>query len=323
MKQFLLRRLLIIPFILVLVSFLGFSYAHLVRPIRAARTPYLVAETPLAGKLGESYTRYLKGLLSMDLGSMAGSDQSVLQAILRAGAASAGLLGIVLVLSLTLGGILGLVGARADPSRVAQWVPFLSTVGLAMPSFFAGSLLVVAVIGLTLSRPGSGFFLPPEGFGWDKHLILPTATLMLRPTLYLASVVSGLLVFEFDKQYVTTARSQGNPWNVIRRRHALRNVLAPIVTSIALSTRLLVGELVLVEWLFDWPGLGSLLAQTLIPSQISFRIGSALFLDPPLVATVITTITALFLGIDLVNSGLVRILDPRLMADVQDKVAAA
>lgn len=214
----------------------------------------MTVEAQPSGDLLEAYAQYLEGLLSLDLGLMAEGDQTVMNAILEAAAASAALIGIVLVLSVIIGGLLGFLGARANPSRVSRWVPLASTVGLAMPSFYIGTLLIVGVVVLVIRRPGSVFILPTHGFGGDAHLILPTLTLLLRPTLFLASVVSGLLVFEFDKQYVTIARSEGNPWAVIGRRHALRNVLAPIAISIALSTRLLVGELILVEWLFDWPG---------------------------------------------------------------------
>jgi len=321
--RFITRRLLIIPPILLLISFLGFSYAYLVRPIRASRTPYLSAEVLPSGELPEAFIRYLGGLFSLDLGLMAGGDQTVLNALLKAATASAGLLGIVIVLSIIIGGILGFMGARANPSRVSKWVPFSSTVGLAMPTFYVGTLLIVGIVAVALRNPGSGFILPTRGFGWDTHLILPIVTLLIRPTLFLAAVISGLLVFEFDKQYVTTVRSQGNPWSVIRRRHALRNVLAPIAITVALSTRLLVGELILVEWLFDWPGLGALLANTLIPSPVSSRIGSVLFLDPPLVATLIAIVAALFLTIDLFASGFVRTVDPRLRSDEQGEITAA
>ena len=322
MIRFLTRRLLIIPPILLLISFLGFSYAHLARPVRASRIPYLVSEVAPTGKLQDAYADFLGGALALDLGSMAGDDQTVLSAILEAALASAGLLAIAFVLSLIIGSILGFLGARANPSRVSRWIPLTSTVGLSMPSFFIGTLLVVGIVAIALRNPGSGFFLPTSGFGWDVHLILPVLTLLVRPTLFIAGVIAGLLVFEFEKQYITTARSQGNPWNVIRRRHAFKNVLAPIAIAIALSTRLLVGELILVEWLFGWPGLGSLLAQTLIPSLVSFRIGSPLFLDPPVVATLVTIIAGLFLAIDLFASGFVRTVDPRLRADVEETAAS-
>jgi ABC-type dipeptide/oligopeptide/nickel transport system permease component len=78
---------------------------------------------------------------------------------------------------------------------------------------------------------------------------------------------------------------------------------------------MLVGELVVVEWLFNWPGLGRMLASTLVPGKLSTNLGaSGLFLDPPTVAIIIAIIALLFLLTDLLASVLVRIVDPRLRA---------
>ena len=79
--------------------------------------------------------------------------------------------------------------------------------------------------------------------------------------------------------------------------------------------RILVGELIVVEWLFNWPGLGNLLAHTLIPTGTAFTRGLAdrsLFLDPPVVAAVLTVFAALFIMTDQTASILVRVFDPRL-----------
>lgn len=91
------------------------------------------------------------------------------------------------------------------------------------------------------------------------------------------------------------------------------NVLAPIILTIAGSFRLLVGELIVVEWLFNWPGLGNLLASALVPGTLSSSLGSTpLFLSPPVVAAVVTIFAAMFLIVDLIASVAVRIVDPRL-----------
>jgi ABC-type dipeptide/oligopeptide/nickel transport system permease component len=111
------------------------------------------------------------------------------------------------------------------------------------------------------------------------------------------------------KQYVIAARSLGYTWRSIRNVYALRNVIAPVIVMIAGLVRLLVGEQVLVEWLFHWPGLGRLLAWTLVPAQLSSTQGSPLFLNPPVMATVLTLIAILFLVSDLIGAILVRIFD--------------
>jgi len=318
--RFIIRRLVIIPPALLLLNFLGFSYAYLVRPVRAARTPYLRAILPDTGPLVPTYIDYLKGILELDLGMMPSTEERLVDALTNATVASFGLLGLALGLSVVIGLVLGILTVRVEPPRVSRWLSSLSTIGLAMPSFYIGSLFILGVFSLIMFRPGSGFFLPMGGFGWDLHLLLPTLSLMFRPMVHLAQMTSSLLVGELGKQYVVTARSIGNPWRVIRKRHTLRNILAPVILSISRSMRLLVGDLILVEWLFKWPGLGNLLAASLIPSLMSFELGSPLFLDPPVLATLLIIIGALFLVADLTASILVRVIDPRLRALDQGEV---
>jgi peptide/nickel transport system permease protein len=183
-----------------------------------------------------------------------------------------------------------------------------------MPSFFIGSLFILAVFRYQIWRGyGTRLPLPMGGFGWDKHLVLPTLALMARPTVQIAQIVAGLLVDELGKQYIVAARSVGNSWPRILRRNALRNILAAVVLSIAGSVRLLVGELVVVEWLFEWPGLGRLLAWTLIPPAGTALVEWVpLFLSPPVVAAVLMALGGVFLLTDLIAAILVRIFDPRL-----------
>jgi peptide/nickel transport system permease protein len=184
--------------------------------------------------------------------------------------------------------------------------------GLAMPSFYIGSLFVLALLTVLIRGYSDQLYFPIRGFGWDNHLVLPTLALMARPTVQIAQVTAELLKDELSKQYVVAARSVGFTWRAIRWRLALRNIIAAIILSIASSVRLLVGELIVVEWLFGWPGLGRLLASTLIPGMTSSTVQAPLFLDPRIVAAVLTVFAALFLLTDFIAAFLVRLSDPRL-----------
>ena len=94
--------------------------------------------------------------------------------------------------------------------------------------------------------------------------------------------------------------------------HALRNVWAPVAHALAGAVRLLVADLIVVEWLFGWPGLGFLMAATLIPAQVASATSvEAGFLDPPLVASLLTIFAAVFLITDLLAGALARAADPR------------
>jgi ABC-type dipeptide/oligopeptide/nickel transport system permease component len=326
MLRFILRRLAILPIALVLVHFLGFSYAYFARPIRAARTPYLREEVENPLPLLETYWQHVEDIINGSLlqpPEIGPGIGSFAENIWKATIASAGLLAIALALSIAIGVVLGLIAVRNQPPGVRGWLTPLSTVGLAMPGFYIGSLSILAIVYLALgNRPGGGQALPLSGFGWDKHLVLPILALTLRPTVQIAQVTANMLVGELGKQYIVAARSYGHTWRDIRWRQAMRNIFSGVILSIASTFRLMVGELVVIEWLFKWPGLGNKLATTLVPGHTSASLGAtAYFLDPPTVAFDIAIIALLFLLTDLVASVMVRAVDPRLRA--QDEPSPA
>jgi len=317
MSGFILRRLLFIPIALIIVNFLAFSYAHYARPIRAERTPYVQAFE--AGPLLPAYKEYVQKTIKLDFsmevnvpGRRTGPislEETLTSAII----ASLGLLAVAIVLSVMFGLFFGFAAVKNDPPGVARWMTFFSTVGLAMPSFYIGSLLILIMVFYVLTRgPGTEMFLPLDGFGWDKHLILPVVALMARPTVQMAQTTANLLSGELSKQYVVAARSVGYTWRSIRNSYALRNIIAPVILTIAGLLRFTVGELVIIEWLFKWPGLGRLLGWTLVPAQLTSTSGSPLFLNPAVMATVVVLIAALFLITDITAAILVRVFDPRL-----------
>ncbi len=326
MIDYIFRRLALIFPASLLINFIGYAYAYLVLPLRASRIPYV-----LQLSLGErepllrGYWTYLQGLARLDLGTrgLGPDSQALAEEVIRAIPATLGLLAIALILSALVGLILGLTAVHTTPPRRSRWLSLFATIGMAMPSFYIGILLFLAVFAYVLARPGRGLPLPVSGFGWDAHLILPTLALIVRPSVQIAQVTSGLLVDELGKQYVVTARSIGQSWKVIQRRHTMRNIVAAVVLTVAGSLRLLVGELILVEWLFRWPGLGYLFAQTLIPPHASRQMASAIqsasFLNPAIVATVLTVFAVLFLVVDLLASIAVRIVDPRLRAPASEE----
>jgi peptide/nickel transport system permease protein len=172
-----------------------------------------------------------------------------------------------------------------------------------------------------LRSPTSTAPLPVQGFGWDAHLVLPLLALSVRPTAQIASLSVSLLIGELAQPYIIAARSRGNDWRRIRWRHALRPVLAPIILAVAGSLRLLIGELIVVEWLFAWPGLGRLMALALIAPRVAGpRIDDAskFFLLPPLVAALLVIFTLMFVLADTVAVLLARATDPHLRAPASD-----
>ena len=162
MNRYALRRLVLIPVAMFLVNFLGFAYAHLVRPGQLARNPFLAALSGPAPLL-PAYQVYLRGVLHFDFGKMPPAGAPVGPVVAAAAAASLGLLAVALTLSVLLGIGLGVAavrtpgqGARAGSSEaagIAPWLTILTTAGLAMPSFYIGSLLILATLAYLIWGP--------------------------------------------------------------------------------------------------------------------------------------------------------------------------
>ncbi len=317
MFRFILRRLLLIPIVLLLVNFLGYAYAHFARAAEATRNPFGAAGQETAS-IWQVYGAYLKDALQGDLGVLPTiAKEPVGSAILKASGASLGLLALAFLLSAVIGITLGFAAVRDRPPALARWLLPASALGLAAPSFFIGALAIGLLLALLLrGGPNAQLLIPLQGYGWDEHLILPLLALTARPAAQISQVVSGLLLEELQLQYVVAAASRGVPWYAIRWRHVLRNFLAPAILALAGSFRLIIGELVLVEWLFGWPGLGQLLAFTLLPSTTATVMGLSgsrpVFLYPPLVAALLTVFGLLFLAADTIAALTVRAVDPRL-----------
>ncbi len=324
MSRFLLRRLLILPVALLAINFVAFAYAHLAQRAQQAQNPF-GSSVDASAPIMPLYRAYLGGVLAGDWGTMplvGSAPLAVRSVVFEAAGASLVLLAVAFLLSLAAGLLLGLAAVRANPPGIRPWLPPLTSVGLASPSFFVGALGIALVLAIYLrSGPDAQFILPVNGFGIDLHLVLPVLALAIRPAAQIAQTTAGVLVDELGKQHVVTARSLGIPLRTIRRKHALRNVLPAVFLVIAASLRLMVGELILVEWLFGWPGLGKLLASALLPPTIAsaglLSGATRNFLHPPLVAAILTGFGLLFLLADLASSLAVHAVDPRLRAALE------
>jgi ABC-type dipeptide/oligopeptide/nickel transport system permease component len=324
MTRFVIRRLLLIPLALAAVLALTYAYAHEVQWDYASRYPQLYRRLTTIDQRPESlwqaFRQYVRGLLQFDLGSLR-NGESIVNVLLQALIASSGLLITALVFSVPVGIGLGMLGARWRHLRPARWLTVLSTMGLAMPSFYVGSLLILVSVAYTLSRRGgAGSPFPLAGFGWDEHMVFPVLALMVRPTVQIAQVTATLLTGELQKPYVAASRSLGHRRTTVKRRLAFRNVLAPVMLTVAGSLRLLGADLILVEWLFYWPGLGRFLAASLIPASRTDMATSPYLLEPAFLAALMVCVTAIFLIADFVASFLVRVFDPRLRVKTAEEV---
>jgi peptide/nickel transport system permease protein len=211
---------------------------------------------------------------------------------------SAGLLFLGLAAALILGVPLGVAAALARRRVGASLVLVLSILGVSVPSFLLAMFFWILNIGA--HRYLGLKALPSVGFGWDAHMIMPALVLAARPLAQIAQVTYVSLSDVLGQDYVRTARAKGLSWPYVRNRHALRNVLIPILNTAGTSLRFSLASLPVVEFFFIWPGVGLTLLQAI-------EMGLA-----PLVADLILSLGLLFLLLNLFLEFLFPFLDPRL-----------
>jgi peptide/nickel transport system permease protein len=199
-------------------------------------------------------------------------------------------------------GILGGVVAALKVGRPLDRI--ISTVGLSattVPEFVSGVILILAFgIGLSIlpisatAPPGSGFFTSL------KYLILPAIPLALILFGYISRMARAGTIEALDSDYARTATLKGLPRGVMIRRHILRNSLLPTITVVATQTGYLIGGLVIVETLFRYQGIGSLIYNAAINK------------DFPLLEAGVLTIGIVYMLATLLADVLFALLNPRI-----------
>jgi peptide/nickel transport system permease protein len=210
------------------------------------------------------------------------------------------LAGLALGLAVLVGLPLGVLAA-ARAGRAADYgVMAFAQLGLAVPGFWFGILLIL-VFAVRLGWFGSGGF--P---GWSaggpaalKALLLPAATLALAEAAILARITRAAVLETLGEDYVRTARAKGLSQGAVLRRHVLRNALIPIVTIAGLQFAFLAAGAVVVENVFTLPGLGRLAYQA---------IGQR---DLILVQAVVVLLAGLVVAVNFLVDVLAAVIDPR------------
>jgi peptide/nickel transport system permease protein len=219
---------------------------------RAALRAALGLDLPL----WEQYLRYLGGLAQLDLGASLIDQRPVaeilaerLPATLRLSAAA---LGTALVIGLPL----GVLAARWRGSALDAGAMTASLLGISMPNFWLGPLLIL-VFSLWLG------WTPVSGADAPGAIILPALTLGTALAAILARMVRASVLEVLGEDYVRTARAKGLGEPAVLWRHALRNAWLPVLTVIGMQLGGLLAGAVITETVFAWPGIGSLLVEAI------------------------------------------------------------
>lgn len=251
------RALLAIP-VLIVVATLTFVMVRVVPggPFDADKKlpPEIVANLNAKYKLDrpvmEQYTYYLSRLARGDLGvSYKYVNRSVNDILAKAFPVSMKLGFCGLMIAIMVGVPLGTIAAVRRGSAVDTGAMFISTMGISVPGFVVGAVLIF-VFGIWLK------WLPVALWESGRHIILPALTLAASPAAYLARLTRASVLEVLEKDWVRTARSKGLSAERTILKHVLRNALVPVVTVLGPLTAILITGSFVVEYIYAIPGMG-------------------------------------------------------------------
>ncbi|MBW6454956.1 MAG: ABC transporter permease [Trueperaceae bacterium] len=229
----------------------------------------LRGELGLDRPLPVQYVGYVAGLLRGDLGDSVRSRRPVLAEIRDRLPATIELALAALAIAVALGVTLGVLAAVRQRTWVDGAAIAVALVGVSIPVFWSGFLLMM-VFALELG------WLPASGRGTWQHLVLPAVTVGVSSAAFIARITRGAVLEALAQDYVRTAKAKGLAPRRVVVRHALRNALLPIVTVVGLQLGGLLGGAVLTETVFAWPGVGRLLVDAIVARDLPLVQGSVL-----------------------------------------------
>ncbi|MFN2530550.1 MAG: ABC transporter permease [Pyrinomonadaceae bacterium] len=200
------------------------------------------------------YTDYWQAILHGDMGLSFRNDQPVINLILERYPATIELAIFALLVAVTIAIPLGVVAGRHRGSWIDNLASFIALLGISLPSFVIGPMLVY-VFAVKL-----GWLAPSGRFDWSD-IILPSVTLGAALSAILTRMVRSSVIEELGEDYVRTARAKGLSERTVVYKHVLKNGLIPVVTILGLQLGILLAGAIITEKIFGWPGLGLLLVE--------------------------------------------------------------
>ncbi|VWX61530.1 dipeptide transporter; membrane component of ABC superfamily [Burkholderiales bacterium 8X] len=213
------------------------------------------------------------------------------------------------LLAFTVGTALGVLSSRNPNGLLSQFITVLSMVGFAAPVFWVGIMLVILFASVLPILPVSGMrSIDSSGKGLADiadvlhHLVLPTITLSLVYLAQYSRLARSSMLDVLGSDFIRTARAKGLAERLVLYKHALRNALLPVVTVLGLQFGNVLAGAILVETVFNWPGLGRLAFDSVLRRDYPTILGVLLFSS--IVVIVMNQVTDLCY----------RLIDPRIKA---------
>jgi len=239
------------------------------------------------------YRHYLAGVVRGDLGESFRFQEPVTRVVLSHYPATLELAIVALFVCAAIGIPAGLLAAEKRGTSTDRAVGFFTLLGLSVPNFALGPVLIL-VFSVILG------WLPVSGRGGPLHFVLPAITLGAALAAILTRMVRISVIEELSSDYVRTARAKGLSPSAVLFRHAFRNALIPILTILGLQFGTLLAGTIVTETIFSWPGIGRLTVQA---------IGAR---DYPLLQGCILLIAVTYVFVNLLTDAVYALVDPRV-----------
>ena len=311
MKVYLLRRVLAVIPVMLVVATVAFVLIHLAPgdPASVIAGPYATQEDiarlhhqlgldqPLPVQLVKWYGRLLAG----DLGDSIFLRRPVIEAIAERLEPTLLLTGWAILIAVLLGVPAGVLSARYHNSALDQSFMALALVGLSVPSFLLG-LLMILVFGVWLGWLPVAGYVPLESGLWPnlRSLLMPAVSLGLVQSALIARITRSSMLDVLREQYILASRAKGLAERVVVYKHALKNAIIPTLTVIGITLTILIGGAVVIETVFNIPGLGRLI------------ISAVLRRDYPVIQGVVLLIAVSYTLVNLLVDLAYLVLDPRI-----------
>lgn len=214
----------------------------------------------LTGNVVQRYINWAGKMLQGDWGLSISNHQSVKEQIMDKLPNTIGLMGAALLLSVLVAIPLGLLAGYYKNSWVDMIISAISYLGISLPAFWFGIMLII-VFSMNLGvLPSSGMRTIGVTSAWDviRHGILPTVVLSVNNIAVFVWYIRANTIEQMEEEYVITAISKGVPQFQVMKNHVLKNCLLPIITMVGMNFGTLITGSFIVESVFGWPGLGTL-----------------------------------------------------------------
>jgi peptide/nickel transport system permease protein len=248
------------------------------------------------------YFQWLGGLLTGDLGTSAATQEPVSDLLSARVGNSVFLVLVASLVAIPLSLLIGVWTAMRRDRAADHITSTVTLVLAALPEFVIGIVLVLLFATEVSHVFPAVSLLPPGTHAWEdpKVVVLPAATLVLAVTPYISRIMRGSMVEVLESEYVTMARLKGLPERTVIWRHAVPNAIVPAIQVTALQLAWMAGGVVVVEFVFQYPGIGAALVDA-----VGLR-------DMPVVQTVTMLAAGIYVGLNLAADIATILVTPKL-----------